>query len=52
LLASEQDRPGIKAVRGERAATRQPHRLVFLDETGTAAFAVVAQPELVLQRIL
>jgi transposase len=41
LLASEQDRPGIKAARGEWTTTRQPqmrlepHQLVFLDETGT-----------------
>lgn len=41
LLASEQDRPDIKAAREEWTATRQPHmrlephRLVFLDETGT-----------------
>lgn len=41
LLASEQDRPDIKAAREEWIATRQPrmrlepHRLIFLDETGT-----------------
>jgi hypothetical protein len=41
LLASEQDRPDIKAAREEWTTTRQPrmrlepHRLVFLDETGT-----------------
>jgi hypothetical protein len=41
LLAGEQDRPDIKAARGEWTTTRQPrmrlepHRLVFLDETGT-----------------
>jgi transposase len=41
LLASEQDRPAIKAAREEWTATRQPrmrlepHRLIFLDETGT-----------------
>jgi transposase len=41
LLASEQDRPGIKGGREEWTATRQPHmrlephRLVFIDETGT-----------------
>ena len=39
LLASEQDRPDIKAAREEWTTTRQPrmrlepHRLVFLDET-------------------
>jgi transposase len=41
LLASEQDRPDIKAAREEWTTKRQPrmrlepHRLVFLDETGT-----------------
>ena len=41
LLASEQDRPDIKAAREEWITTRQPrmrlepHRLIFLDETGT-----------------
>ena len=41
LLASEQDRPDIKEAREAWIATRQPrmrlepHRLVFLDETGT-----------------
>jgi transposase len=41
LLAAEQDRPDIKAAREEWTATRQPrmrlepHRLVFIDETGT-----------------
>jgi transposase len=41
LLAAEQDRPDIKAAREEWATVRQPrmrlepHRLVFLDETGT-----------------
>ena len=41
LLASEQDRPDIKAAREEWTTTRrprmrlEPHRLVFLDETGT-----------------
>jgi hypothetical protein len=41
LLASEQDRPDIKAAREEWTSKRQPrmrleaHRLVFLDETGT-----------------
>lgn len=41
LLASEQDRPGVRQARAEWTATRQPrmrlepHRLVFLDETGT-----------------
>ncbi len=41
LLASEQDRPGVRQAREEWTATRQPrmrlepHRLVFLDETGT-----------------
>ena len=41
LLAAEQDRPDIKAAREEWATTRQPHmrlephRLIFLDETGT-----------------
>jgi transposase len=41
LLASEQDRPDIKQARQEWTAKRQPkmrlepHRLVFLDETGT-----------------
>ena len=41
LLASEQDRPDIKAAREAWTTTRQPrmqlepHRLIFLDETGT-----------------
>ena len=41
LLASEQDRPDVRQAREEWTATRQPrmrlepHRLVFLDETGT-----------------
>lgn len=41
LLASEQDRPDIAKAREEWAAKRQPkmrlkpHRLVFIDETGT-----------------
>ena len=41
LLAAEQDRPDIKPAREEWATVRQPrmrlepHRLVFLDETGT-----------------
>jgi transposase len=41
LLASEQDRPDVKEAREEWTTTRQPrmrlepHRLVFLDETGT-----------------
>jgi transposase len=41
LLAAEQDRPDIKAAREEWTTTRQPHmrlephRLIFLDETGT-----------------
>ena len=41
LLASEQDRPDVKAAREEWTTKRQPHmrlephRLVFLDETGT-----------------
>src|SRR5262249_35386839 len=41
LLASEHDRPDIKAAREEWTTARQPHmrlepqRLVFLDETGT-----------------
>src|SRR5208283_3625485 len=41
LLASEQDRPDVRQAREEWMATRQPrmrlepHRLVFLDETGT-----------------
>ena len=40
-LASEQDRPDVRQAREEWTATRQPrmrlepHRLVFLDETGT-----------------
>jgi transposase len=42
LLAAEQDRPDIKAAREEWATVRpprmrlEPHRLVFLDETGTS----------------
>src|SRR2546423_11790808 len=42
LLASEQDRPDVKAAREEWTAIRQPrmrlepHRLGFLDEAGTA----------------
>jgi hypothetical protein len=41
LLAAEQDRPDIKAAREEWTTVRQPHmrlephRLIFLDETGT-----------------
>jgi hypothetical protein len=41
LLASEQDRPDVRQAREQWTATRQPrmrlepHRLVFLDETGT-----------------
>lgn len=41
LLASEQDRPDVKAARQEWVTKRQPrmrlepHRLVFIDETGT-----------------
>src|ERR1700736_2691536 len=41
LAASEQDRPDIKAAREEWTTTRQshmrlePHRLIFIDETGT-----------------
>jgi transposase len=41
LLAAEQDRPDIKTAREEWTTTRQPHmrlephRLIFLDETGT-----------------
>ena len=41
LLASEQDRPDVKQARDEWTALRQPrmrlepHRLVFIDETGT-----------------
>jgi transposase len=41
LLAAEQDRPDVKAAREEWTTTRQPrmrlepHRLIFLDETGT-----------------
>ena len=41
LLASEQERPDVKQAHEERTARRQPrmrlepHRLVFLDETGT-----------------
>jgi transposase len=41
LLAREQDRPDIKAAREEWTTTRQlhmrlePHRLIFIDETGT-----------------
>lgn len=41
LLASEQDRPDISQAREQWTATRQPkmrlepHRLVFIDETGT-----------------
>jgi hypothetical protein len=41
LLASEQDRPDISKARQEWQARRQPrmrlepHRLVFIDETGT-----------------
>lgn len=41
LLASEQDRPDVKKARQEWALKRQPrmrlepHRLVFIDETGT-----------------
>ena len=41
LRASEQDRPDIKQAREEWTEVRQPqmrlepHRLVFLDETGT-----------------
>jgi len=41
LLAAEQDRPDVKAARQEWTTTRQPHmrlephRLIFLDETGT-----------------
>ena len=41
LVASERDRPDVKAAREEWTATRQPHmrlelhQLVFIDETGT-----------------
>src|SRR3984893_12073770 len=50
LLASEQDRPDVRQAREEWTATRQPrmrlepHRLVFLDETGLCRDPARADP--------
>jgi len=52
LLASEQERPDIKVAREEWTTMRQPrmrlepHRLIFLDETGTATKMTPLAPPL------